>query len=206
MVNTKIQEVWDETKKKDPWYFCRIPECCETCEDKPCKEWIAKDKLGEEIHKRISWLKEQVKVYEEKEVDDNAKHQFYARINELKELEKTLVSSKKQVQIEDITCYDCRRYPDCKKANGISNHEICNNFCKRCKTPSDCLIVEVFNKQMDKKLFKKAMEKYSEERGIAMYMLRNYLTDGRLIGIIKIYDELKREVSEEEQTHNSSQY
>jgi hypothetical protein len=42
---------------------------------------------------------------------------------------------------------------------------------------------------MDKKRFEQAMVKYSEDTGIGLHQLRGYLTDGRLIGILKIYDE-----------------
>ena len=46
---------------------------------------------------------------------------------------------------------------------------------------------------MNKELFKKAIKQYSKESGIVYYMIRNYLTDGRLIGILKIYDKLNEE-------------
>ena len=44
---------------------------------------------------------------------------------------------------------------------------------------------------MDKERFKQAIEKYSEETGIELHQLKHYLTDGRLIGILKVYDKLK---------------
>lgn len=34
---SSIQEVFDAAKKTDEYYFCR-GICCDSCEDKPCKE------------------------------------------------------------------------------------------------------------------------------------------------------------------------
>lgn len=44
---------------------------------------------------------------------------------------------------------------------------------------------------MDKELFKQAIEEYSKESKIELHQIRHYLTDGRLRGILKIYDKLK---------------
>ena len=50
---------------------------------------------------------------------------------------------------------------------------------------------------MDKQLFKMAIAQYSYNSKIALHQLTGYLTDARLIEIIKIYDKLKDGNAEE---------
>ena len=47
---------------------------------------------------------------------------------------------------------------------------------------------------MDKLVFEKAILEYSKASGIGIHQLKHYLTDGRLIEILMIYDELKNKV------------
>jgi hypothetical protein len=43
---------------------------------------------------------------------------------------------------------------------------------------------------MNKKVFKQAIIVFCERTGIPYYQVCNYLTDGRLMDIIRIYEEL----------------
>lgn len=58
---------------------------------------------------------------------------------------------------------------------------------------------------MNKKIFKKAMIEYSKESQIAIYQLGHYLTDARLIGILKIYDKLNKVIDEFDVEENKNE-
>jgi len=47
---------------------------------------------------------------------------------------------------------------------------------------------------MNKENFRKAIIEYSRKSQIGIHQLKHYLTDGRLIGILEIYDKLTKDV------------